>query len=305
MTAPGRRLVLAALALLVPAWAGAAAAATAEQRPIIDMHFHVLRFTERPAVEAAHQAMLRHNVVKAVASGPAEEIAALAALAPDRVVASPLFPVLPEDFLTPGFVERREWPDLGALRAAYRDGRYAAMGEITTQYAGLAADDAALEPYFALAEELDLPVGIHLAGFGAPGFPDLRVELGRPHRLEAVLARHPRLRLYVMHAGWPYLEEMKALLFTYPQVHAELATIDWLIPREEFHAYLQELLRAGFGKRLMFGSDFWGDPTILERAIEGVESAAFLTAEQKRDIFHDNAARFLRLAPAPPAAGAH
>jgi predicted TIM-barrel fold metal-dependent hydrolase len=30
-------------------------------------------------------------------------------------------------------------------------------------------------------------------------------------------------------------------------------------------------------------------------AVEGIESARFLTPGQKRDIFHDNAARFLRL----------
>jgi predicted TIM-barrel fold metal-dependent hydrolase len=30
-------------------------------------------------------------------------------------------------------------------------------------------------------------------------------------------------------------------------------------------------------------------------AIEGIESAKFLTEEQKRDIFYNNAARFLQL----------
>jgi uncharacterized protein len=30
-------------------------------------------------------------------------------------------------------------------------------------------------------------------------------------------------------------------------------------------------------------------------AIEGIESASFLTQEQKRDIFYNNAMRFLRL----------
>ncbi len=30
-------------------------------------------------------------------------------------------------------------------------------------------------------------------------------------------------------------------------------------------------------------------------AVEGVESASFLSAQQKRDIFYNNAAQFLRL----------
>jgi predicted TIM-barrel fold metal-dependent hydrolase len=33
----------------------------------------------------------------------------------------------------------------------------------------------------------------------------------------------------------------------------------------------------------------------IDLAIEGIESATFLTKEQKRDIFYNNAARFLRL----------
>ena len=36
-------------------------------------------------------------------------------------------------------------------------------------------------------------------------------------------------------------------------------------------------------------------PEAIGMAIEGIESASFLTVEQKRDIFYNNAARFLRL----------
>jgi hypothetical protein len=36
-------------------------------------------------------------------------------------------------------------------------------------------------------------------------------------------------------------------------------------------------------------------PETIERAIARIEAAPFLTAEQKRDILYDNAARFLRL----------
>jgi predicted TIM-barrel fold metal-dependent hydrolase len=71
--------------------------------------------------------------------------------------------------------------------------------------------------------------------------------------------------------------------------------IDWVIPRAEFHRYLERLVDAGLGKRLMFGSDQMVWPEAIAMAIEGIESAAFLTPEQKRDIFYGNAARFLRI----------
>jgi len=103
------------------------------------------------------------------------------------------------------------------------------------------------------------------------------------------------LRLYLMHGGTPYLQETKAIMSVYPQVYVDLSVIDWVLPREEFHGYLRELMRGGFGKRLMFGSDqmFW--PEAIGMAVDGIESASFLTEEEKRDILYNNAERFLRL----------
>ena len=45
----------------------------------------------------------------------------------------------------------------------------------------------------------------------------------------------------------------------------------------------------------MFGSDQMIWPEAIEIAIESIETAEFLTEDQKRDIFYNNAARFLRL----------
>ena len=40
---------------------------------------------------------------------------------------------------------------------------------------------------------------------------------------------------------------------------------------------------------------FWPDGIGL--AVEGIQSAAFLTEDQRRDIFYNNAVRFFKLAP--------
>ena len=45
----------------------------------------------------------------------------------------------------------------------------------------------------------------------------------------------------------------------------------------------------------MFGSDQMVWPEKIGAAVEAIEQAPFLTGEQKRDIFYNNAARFLRL----------
>ena len=61
---------------------------------------------------------------------------------------------------------------------------------------------------------------------------------------------------------------------------------------------MRRIVRAGFGDRIMFGTDQFGFPEITAVAVEAIEAAGFLTSEQKRDIFYNNAARFFRLSPA-------
>lgn len=186
-----------------------------------------------------------------------------------------------------------------ALRRHYRSGDFAVLAEVTNQYAGIAPDDPAFEPYLAVAEELDIPVGIHI-GTGPPGAPYLgfnryRAALHSPLALEDVLIRHPDLRIYIMHAGWPMLDDLLAVMWVHPQVHVDVGAIVFGLPRAEFYRYLQRIVEAGFGKRVMFGSDQMVWPGIIERAIEAIEAAPFLSEAQERDILYNNAARFLRL----------
>lgn len=102
------------------------------------------------------------------------------------------------------------------------------------------------------------------------------------------------LLLAALLAG-PCMAQDRGPILSYPQVYVDISALDWLLPRAELHAYLKSLIDAGLGKRIMFGSDQMVWPDAIGLAIEGVESAAFLSAEQKRDIFYDNAAEFLRL----------
>jgi predicted TIM-barrel fold metal-dependent hydrolase len=54
-------------------------------------------------------------------------------------------------------------------------------------------------------------------------------------------------------------------------------------------------VEAGYGDRILFGSDQMIWPGVIEPSIKAIEDAPFLTAAQKRDILYNNAARFLRL----------
>jgi len=189
--------------------------------------------------------------------------------------------------------------DTSALRAVIKEGNIKVLGEYGFQYAGLAPTDSVPMEVFAVAAETGLPIGIHM-GPGPPGTPFVaapkyRARLSSPLGLEEVLIRYPMLRLYVMHAGWPMLDEMVHMLYTYPQLYVDIGVIDWVLPRKEFYRYLQRLVEAGFGKRIMFGSDQMNWPDAIPVAIANIESAPFLSGEQKRDILYNNAVQFLRI----------
>lgn len=188
-----------------------------------------------------------------------------------------------------------------AMRELHRSGSLSVLGEVLNQYGGIAPDDPRMEPYWALAEELDIPVGIHL-GPGGPGEYYLgnkkyRARLQSALTMEEVLIRHPKLRVYLMHAGYPMLDDLLALLFSHPQVYVEVSMLANVEPRAGFYRYLKAIVDAGYGERIMFGSDQMVWPGIIEPAIDAINRAPFLSPKQKRDIFYNNAARFLRLTP--------
>ena len=294
------------ISLIVICFAAIPVYSAESRKPVIDMHMHATRASfatgvlnrvaeyrdvtewsvldtvkaatsDEQVLEGTLNAMRRYRIVRAVTSG--ELLDRFQDAASDRIIPSLQ---LTQDDLKPDKV-----------RELLSSGRYKVLGEITTQYGGIAPNDPRLDPIFAIAESLDIPVGIHMGmGGGSPAF---RVSAGNPLLLEEVLARHPRLRIYVMHAGYPMLGEMIAMMQVHRRLHVDIAEINWVRPPASFHSYLRGLVEAGLSKRIMFGSDQLVWPESFTIAIEAIEKADYLTEQQKRDILCFNAARFLRL----------
>ena len=288
-----------------PDWAPAEQAANSARYvgPIIDVHLHALdtiaagrerRYCfPKPCEGAPTQAknaddlkrlmlaaMARNNVVLGIVSGPLDVVLRWTENEGAR-------------FRTGVVLLRPDDVPLDKLRALYTSGRAQIIGEIGVQYSGIAIDDPSVDSLFAMAHALDLPVHVHVAGLG--GTNDFPVNLGNPLRLDPVLRRYPGLRVYLENAGWPFLEEVTSLMYQYPSVFADVSTILHLIPRTVALKYLHGLTENGLGKRIMFGSDQMVWPEVIDVAVDAIQSADFLTREDKADIFYNNAARFFRL----------
>ena len=271
--------------------------------PIIDVHLHAFGveqlafFGKDPDwydsyKEQTFDALDRFNIL-AITSGPAENVLEWREQRPDRIIPGLLVfaASMPDQIFEPD-----------SIRAMNARGDLEVIGEVSAQHLGMRPTDPKLEPMWAVAEELDIPVGYHMgpskpgAALGEGPFSKYRSYLSNPLLLEEVLVRHPNLRLYVMHAGWPMIDEMISILFSYPNVYVDVGILNWAAAAfPDFHNYLKQLVDAGFEDRIMFGSDQVVWPHMIGPAIDRVESAPFLSENQKRKIFYDNAVRFFRL----------
>lgn len=273
--------------------------------PIIDMHVHA--FGEgHPLFGMSHPPTLRGESYEGVASETEQEEKTLEQFRKHNIV---------KTVVADGHLWAENSPEriligganrgIAELRSQHESGRLQAIAEMAPFYAGVLANDPRLDPYFELAQELDIPVGFHVLpggpNYGIHTMPQMlggmRTYNANPNQLEDVLVKYPRLRLYIMHGGWPYVEDLKALMYAHPNVYVDIAVINWILPREELYSYLKSLINAGFADRIMFGSDQMVWPELIGVAVETVNAADFLSLAQKEDIFYDNAAKFLRLSP--------
>jgi uncharacterized protein len=286
-----------------------AAAQSAEpyRGPIIDVHLHahtqksLAQPVPSPATgemspKSAEEHMTRslaimkeRNVVLGIVSGSAlADVEAWDAAAPDRILKG-ISVDDPTRFIAPQDLDRL----LG-------DKSLDAFGEVAAQYAGYSPSDPAFDAYWAVAEKHGVPVGIHTGG-APPGTPyaccpKFRLALGDPLLLEDLLVKYPKLKVYVMHAGGFFPQNALMLMTMYPQVYVDISTLTWTpIAGDLLEPFLIEAKRRRLLDRVMFGSDQMRWPEAIALAIDRVNRLSFLTVEEKKDIFYDNAATFLSL----------
>ncbi len=273
---------------------------SAPRLPIIDVHLHATN-ENSTTVEQVLQQMEGYNVVLAVLSGADRNLAAAwKKTAPDKFRIGPSFPCAGGMYprMYPCFPESNGWPDLDWLRKEYKNGRMSAMGEMLYVYYGISPSDKKLEPYFKLAEELSIPVGVH-AGHGPPPqarvegcCPNFKEEMGNPMLLKPVLEMYPNLRIWLMHGGEiNFHNQAIQLMKEYPNVYADMSILNSVMPADMHARFLRSFIESGLEDRLMFGSDNLPYSMIIKR----LKAIDFLSDKQLRKILYENAARFFDL----------
>lgn len=275
------------------------ALATTTPPPIIDMHLH--GYTDKtyyvakaadgtlspPTYEAHRKAVFsafeKHNIVHAVVSTSRA----------DNILDA-------NGILIPGLYTEDPPEDVDVFEANVKAGKIKVFGEVGAVYAGKTLSDPEFAPFLDICDAYGIPVAIHTGG-GPPGVtgfaPRFRIPAGDPYLLEDVLVKYPNLKIYMMHAGTSYYAHTLELMRTYPSIYVDLGVILWWdTPEQDFaEAFLRKAKRYGYIDRVLYGSDQMVWPHAIEKSINQLRSYDFLSEQDKRDIFYNNAVRFLGL----------
>ena len=115
--------------------------------------------TDEALMKSTFEILERRNII-AVTSGPVLE--RWRSAGNERIIPSAMFNFSPTA------------PSIATLRDGFAAKRYAVFGEVGIQYQGVSPSDPRFEPYLAVAEAADVPLGIHV-GIGPPGAPSCKV----------------------------------------------------------------------------------------------------------------------------------
>ena len=231
------------------------------------------------------------NIVKAVVSGNPESVENWSAKDNNHIVIRGILMYSPNDY----------GMDTVKFEQMVKDKKIEVFGEIAPYYAGATLSDSIWQPYLRICEKYNIPVAVHTVG-GDPGgtyswSPKARLKLADPYLIEDVLAKYPKLRIYIMHSGEDWYEHALRLMAYYPQLYSDLGVLLWVEPLDQRYAtaFLKAAKQAGYLNRVMFGSDQMKWPYAIEKSFRFLNSLTFLTKQDKDDILYNNAVRFLQL----------
>lgn len=158
---------------------------------------------------------------------------------------------------------------------------------------GISADDRRYYPLYALCEELDVPIWIHSS---INYFKETSVFIDHPKHLEGPLMDFEQLKIIAGHGGWPWVEDMVALLLKYTNLYVDTSAFrpkyiskphtGWSL----FLHYANTLLQ----DQIVFGSDWLTLGLPIKDFLAEVDDWP-LKPEVREKFYYKNAARLFKL----------
>jgi predicted TIM-barrel fold metal-dependent hydrolase len=155
-----------------------------------------------------------------------------------------------------------------------------------------AVNDRRLYPLFEVINELQVPVLIDVGttgmGAGMPGGMGARLRHAHPSAIDELAADFPNLTVVAAHPGWPWVDEMTAVVLHKGNVFWEVS--GWA--PKYFPPQLKVDIRSRLKEKIIFGSDY---PSIPHARLLREWSELRYSDEIMERVFHGNAERVLGL----------
>lgn len=165
-------------------------------------------------------------------------------------------------------------------------------------------DHESYYPFYEQCVDLDVPIQMQVGSSLVPFLPSV----GRPLALEQVAIDFPSLRIVGSHTGWPWVEEMVAVIQNHPNVYVTTSThypkthwanpVSGLRPLPRWDDRLIEFANDGWvvdesrgEDKVLLGTDFpeWEYSIAIDEAREVLTPSAFTK------VCRDNAVRVYKL----------
>jgi predicted TIM-barrel fold metal-dependent hydrolase len=135
---------------------------------------------------------------------------------------------------------------------------------LTPPYGHYCANDRRVYPFYELAIELNIPIYFHHShNFGPPKYCPLKY--ARIWLLDDVIIDFPELKFNVEHMGYPWTEELLAIMARSPNVFTDIAMFSDPYPRFGRSRHLLLARNLGMAReygvldRVFYGSDYVGE----------------------------------------------